>query len=114
MTMAMPQSAGTWVRNFSSASRPPAEQPIPTTGNLRLLELSAAVVALGCVTAALPTGFLDAFIGRQKRGWACRHTTRTSKEWPSPGLETGRVHGGLQRRRSAGTLPHGPARRTQL
>ena len=30
-TNAMPESLGTWEKNLSSASRPPAEAPIPTT-----------------------------------------------------------------------------------
>src|SRR5437773_2508075 len=29
----VPESAGTWEKNFSSASRPPADAPSPTMGN---------------------------------------------------------------------------------
>ena len=36
MTKAMPQPAGTWLRNFSRASSPPAEQPMPMTGKGRV------------------------------------------------------------------------------
>ena len=42
MTKAIPDAAGTWERNFSRASSPPAEQPMPTMGKL------AAGDAEGC------------------------------------------------------------------
>jgi hypothetical protein len=64
ITKAMLPSADTWPKNFCSASKPPAEQPMPITGKSDGRDLEARFFAELCYSVSVAEGWV---IGRRGR-----------------------------------------------
>jgi len=87
MTKAMPLFFGTCDRKCSNASNPPAEAPMPTTGNETLvgetgIALRAARAGFFCRRSCLDLVFIVLLATPAEVAGIRRHTASECRDWP--------------------------------